>query len=164
MTGTALFSCKEFEVFRRENGKHYIVAPDGAGVIALDAQERILLTREYRPSLDRVIWRIPAGKVDAGETLLQAARRELREEAGFDARQLMPFSERQETTAFIKRTKAIFIARDLFASPLDSGDEPVQPDVHFLPAEKVLELLNTGELTGDVAAALYRFLHLEKRV
>lgn len=159
-----LFTCPQFDVHCHSNGRHYIVAPDGAGVLALDASGNCLLTREYRPNLGRTVWRVPAGKVENGETMLQTAHRELREEAGYDARSMELFMAYDANSAFAKRKKAFFIARDIFESPLDTGDEEIAPEVHFVPPAEVLRLLNEGELTGDIAAALYRFLHTEKLI
>jgi 8-oxo-dGTP pyrophosphatase MutT (NUDIX family) len=52
-------------------------------VVPLTGEGQVVLIRQYRPGLDRVLWEIPAGCVDAGESPLQAARRELHEETGY---------------------------------------------------------------------------------
>src|SRR5260370_12836018 len=57
------------------------------GVLALDAQQRVLLVGQYRYPLDRYSWEIPEGGAGRGETPLAAARRELGEETGYVARQ-----------------------------------------------------------------------------
>ena len=56
--------------------------PDAVVVIAHDAQGRLLVIREKRPVAGGYIWALPAGKVDVGESFLQAAEREVREETG----------------------------------------------------------------------------------
>lgn len=141
-----------------------IDAPNGAGIIALNADNHILMTREYRPHLDQYMWRIPAGKCEAGEDFVQTAHRELREESGFDAQHMDMFVTYKVDIAFLDRQLAIFVARDLFESPLDTGDEMIQPDVHFMSPQDVLQLLNDGQIIGDIAACLYRFLHVYKLV
>jgi ADP-ribose pyrophosphatase len=54
----------------------------GAAVFVVDADDRALLVKIYRPALDRVCLEIPRGRGDVGETAAQAARRELLEETG----------------------------------------------------------------------------------
>src|SRR6476660_4336848 len=57
-----------------------------AGVLVLDDADRVLLVGQHRYALDAWSWEIPEGGVPAGETALEGARRELREETGVEAR------------------------------------------------------------------------------
>ena len=58
--------------------------PDYAAIIAITEDRRVLAVRQYRPALDRYTLELPSGIVDAGETAEAAARRELREETGYE--------------------------------------------------------------------------------
>jgi ADP-ribose pyrophosphatase len=60
-----------------------INAPNGVLVVALTADARIILVRQFRPALGCHTLEIPAGSVDPGESPLDAAARELLEESGF---------------------------------------------------------------------------------
>src|SRR5882762_1110413 len=60
--------------------------PGGAAVVAIDAQERVCLLRQYRYVADGWIWELPAGKLEPNEPPLETAKRELIEEAGTSAR------------------------------------------------------------------------------
>ena len=55
------------------------------GVLALDDADRVLLVGQHRYALDAYSWEIPEGGVPIGETPLEGAQRELREETGMDA-------------------------------------------------------------------------------
>src|SRR5688572_5360824 len=55
------------------------------GVLAIDDQDRVLLVGQHRYALDEYSWEIPEGGVPDGESALEGARRELREETGIDA-------------------------------------------------------------------------------
>ena len=59
-----------------------------AVVMPVDERKRVLLVRQYRLPAKQSLWELPAGRVDPGETPLQAARRELAEETGYRARKL----------------------------------------------------------------------------
>ncbi len=60
--------------------------PGGAAAVALDAEERICLLRQYRYVADGWLWELPAGKLEPDEPPLATAQRELAEEAGVRAR------------------------------------------------------------------------------
>ncbi|MBA3266440.1 MAG: NUDIX hydrolase, partial [Nocardioidaceae bacterium] len=53
------------------------------GVLALTPEGRLVMVRQFRPGPDRVVLNVPGGFVDAGETPVEAAARELTEETGF---------------------------------------------------------------------------------
>ena len=90
-----VYSCKLFRVTEDEavdarTGFHIrrsVVRHAGSAVMmAVDNKKRILLVRQYRLPADRYLWELPAGRLDPGEKPLQAARRELAEETGYQAR------------------------------------------------------------------------------
>ena len=60
-----------------------VVLPDFAAVVALTTDQRLVMVRGYKHGLGRVVLSVPAGLVDAGETPLAAAQRELLEETGY---------------------------------------------------------------------------------
>ena len=59
--------------------------PDYAAVVATTVEGRAVLVRQYRPAVETVTLELPSGLVDPGESPVEAARRELREETGYDA-------------------------------------------------------------------------------
>ncbi len=60
--------------------------PGAVGIVAVDAEGRVLLVRQWRHAVGRALWEIPAGTLGKGEQPEAAARRELAEETGFTAR------------------------------------------------------------------------------
>ena len=58
---------------------------DWVNVVALTPDARVVLIRQYRFGTEQITLEIPGGLVDPGETPLEAARRELREETGYEA-------------------------------------------------------------------------------
>jgi ADP-ribose pyrophosphatase len=72
----------------RSHNKEIIEYPYSVAIIAFTAPDQIILEKQYRHTVKDVIYEIPAGKIDPGETPLQAARRELKEETGYSAGKL----------------------------------------------------------------------------
>jgi ADP-ribose pyrophosphatase len=162
-----VFECPIFKVEEADvevpGGKRekrwYVVKRDAIGVVAIDGDGRVLLTREYRSAAGEVRWRIPAGGVRPGESPEAAAHRELREETGYDCSVLEPLVHIKDPSAMIKQVSHFFLARQLFKSPLDSG-EWEQIDVVPSDADDVRQLLNNGELRGGIAAALSKAIEV----
>lgn len=65
--------------------REIIVNDDAAAVVALDEENNIVLVKQYRYALKREVLEIPAGKVEKGEDFLNAAKRELVEETGYES-------------------------------------------------------------------------------
>lgn len=65
--------------------------PGSAVMMAVDEEDRVLLVRQFRLPANQELWELPAGRIDAGETVLDAAKRELREETGYSAKHWTPW-------------------------------------------------------------------------
>ncbi|MGH9630682.1 MAG: NUDIX hydrolase, partial [Bryobacteraceae bacterium] len=94
--------------------KRAIVRHAGSAVMMpVDSKGRILLVRQYRLPARQYLWELPAGRVDDGETVLSAARRELREETGYTARRWTRLASFYPSPGFLGEKMTIFLAQDL---------------------------------------------------
>ena len=97
-------------------------------VVPLLDPETVLLIREYAAGVHRYELGLVKGRIDAGETPLEAANRELQEEAGYAARELVPLRALTLSPSYMSHQAHVVVARDLYPQRLP-GDEPEPPEV-----------------------------------
>ena len=93
----------------------------------LDA-DTVLLVREYAAGVHRYELGLVKGRIDAGETPLEAANRELQEEAGYGARELQVLRSISLAPGYMSHQTHLVLARDLYPQRLP-GDEPEELEV-----------------------------------
>ncbi|MFO1406255.1 MAG: NUDIX hydrolase [Steroidobacteraceae bacterium] len=91
--------------------------PGGAAVVAVDAEGRTCLLRQYRHAAAGWVTEIPAGKLDGGEAPLECARRELAEEAGRTAGRWDSLGAFMSSPGVLTEVIHLFLARDLEPVP-----------------------------------------------
>jgi ADP-ribose pyrophosphatase len=116
----------------------WIVEHPGAVAIApVNAAGELVLVRQYRHSARDAILELPAGRIEAGEPALAAARRELSEETGLSARKWRPLARFLAAPGFSSEWITLFEARDLTPGP-SSPDEDEELEVVTRPLEAVV--------------------------
>jgi len=126
--------------------KRAIVQHRGSAVMmAVDGRDRILLVRQYRLPARQYLWELPAGRVDEGETPLQAAKRELAEETGYRARTWKKLAEFYPSPGFLAEKMTIYIATGLtegVQTPME--DERIQ--TRWFSADEIDRLVERGKI------------------
>lgn len=104
--------------------REFVVHPGAVMIVALLDDGRVVLERQYRYPLSSVMVEFPAGKLDAGESSLACAKRELQEETGFTARQWAKAGVLHTAIAYSSEFIDIWFARGLMSGEqqLDSGE------------------------------------------
>jgi 8-oxo-dGTP pyrophosphatase MutT (NUDIX family) len=77
---------------------HAVEQADYVSIVALTANGKIPIVRQYRPAIEGFSWELPAGMVDAGESPIDCCRRELLEETGLTARRIERLGENSPCT------------------------------------------------------------------
>jgi ADP-ribose pyrophosphatase len=135
-----------------------VIHPGAVAVLALDDAYQVLLIRQYRHPVGRLLWEIPAGLRDvAGEAPWATARRELLEEAGYRARDWRVLVDYYTSPGFSTERLRIFLARDLELVPAAERDfvpegEEAQLLPAWLPLDEAVRKVLAGELHNGVAA------------
>lgn len=127
-------------------GREYVVHPGAVAIVALTDSGELVLERQYRYPLARDFYEVPAGKIDPGEPPLETARRELREETGYVAREWRHLATIHPLIAYSDEAIEIFLARGLERreAKLDAGEFL---EVFTLPFADALDWVRTGHIT-----------------
>jgi ADP-ribose pyrophosphatase len=135
---------------------HCVTQADYVGILAITADGMIPIVRQYRPAVEDFTWEFPAGTVDGAETPEQAARRELLEEAGMRADEIVNLGTFIPDTGRVDVGSHAFFARgERVAAPAaDAGVE-----VRWITAAELHAMMRGGEFRfqlhwGIIAAAL----------
>ena len=135
-----------------------VIHPGAVAVLALDDAQQVLLIRQYRHPVGRLLWEVPAGLRDvAGEQPWATARRELLEEAGYRARDWQVLADYYTSPGFSTERLRVFLARDLEFVPESERDfvpegEETQLVSAWLPLDEAVREVFAGHLHNGVAA------------
>lgn len=119
--------------------------PGGAAVVALDADGRVCLLRQYRHAAGGWIWELPAGKRDAGEDPRQTAARELEEEAGLTARRWQPLGGILSSPGVFTEVVYLFLAQELTRVPARAERHEVF-EVHWVALTDAIGRVMDGDI------------------
>jgi NTP pyrophosphohydrolases including oxidative damage repair enzymes len=129
------------------------------GIIALDEEMHIYLVGQYRFALDAYSWEIPEGGCPKGESYLDAAKRELLEEAGLTARSWREIMQVHLSNSICDEKGIIFLATDLqqgVAAPEETEDIRIKR-VSFAEA---VAMINDGTITDSISIVAIQKLQL----
>jgi ADP-ribose pyrophosphatase len=131
---------------------HQLSQADYVGILAVTGSGLIPIVRQYRPAVEAFTWEFPAGTLNAGESPEDAARRELREEAGLHADELINLGCFIPDTGRLQINSHAFFAR---ATPLPH--HPPEPGLttEFVTAERLRQMIRSLEFRHQIHLAIY---------
>jgi len=136
-------------------------ANQAAGVLVLDADDRVLLVGQHRYTLDAYSWEIPEGGVPDGETALDGARRELREETGVEAADWHELARVHLSNSVTDEFAVLFVATGLtHGPPTPDGTEDLQ--IRWPPFEDVLAMTLDGSISDAMTVLAVERLALRR--
>ena len=133
-------------------------------VIAVDAEENILLVKQYRRAPDKELLEIPAGGIDKGEDPEVAVIREMREETGLRPQKVERLCGFYTTPGFCDEYLYLYLVEDMVPDPLSAEDTP-GIEVVRVPVSEVRELVSSGKIEDvkTIAGLLYYLEYCKNR-
>jgi len=116
-----------------------------AVMMPVDGKGRVLLVRQFRLAAGASLWELPAGRVDEGETVLAAARRELIEETGYRARKWRKLVTYYASPGYVAETMTIYLATGLTAGQATPMEDERIECRWFTPNE-LDRMIRTGRI------------------
>lgn len=144
-------SLSEREIIHHSGGAAVLLIKDGA----------VLLVKQFRYAYGKVIYEIPAGKLNKGEDSLIAAARELEEETGYRAKLVRMF-DLYPSPGYTDEVIYVYFAEsyEFTAQKLDDGEFL---NCEFITFDKVLQMIESGEICdAKTVSAIYRYINLNR--
>jgi len=141
-----------------------IVEHSGAvAIVAVDEEQNVCLVRQYRKPVEKVLLEIPAGTMDAGETPLDCARRELEEETGLKANNLEEILYYYSAPGFCDEKLHIFLATGLECGKAKPDDDEFLETVR-MPLEEAYQAILNGDIIDgkSIIGLQYAFYQSKK--
>jgi ADP-ribose pyrophosphatase len=129
----------------RQSSFEIIRHPGGAAVLPELADGRLLLIRQFRPSIGQMVYEIPAGRLEPGESPQVCAARELIEETGYRAAEVLPLGSFWSTVGFCDEKVFLYLGKELVAA-----EQQLEPDelIELCPMTPgdAMEKMESGEI------------------
>lgn len=133
--------------------RHFMDHPGAVAVLALDAEDRVCLIRQYRHPVRLREWELPAGLLDlAGESPLAAAQRELGEEVDLVATSWSLLADFANSPGGSNEVIRVFLARDLASTGAvyERTAEEADMLVRWVPLKEIVEAVRAGRVQNAI--------------
>ena len=161
---TPIFSLQQIKLIpdqKRTPSDFYVLdAPEWINIIALTPENEILLVEQYRAGIDEPTLEIPGGMVDSGEEPIEAAKRELLEETGFESKNWSTFGKTSSNPAILNNFTHLYLALDCIKTDEQKMDGTEDILLHQLPLNYFLELVQNGTVHHSIVLAAVTHLLL----
>ena len=176
LSSETVFTCPLFRVQHdkiiepggRENERDVIRHNGSVVILALDNAKNkknpwVVMERQYRHAANQFLWELPAGKIDAGEEALAAAKRELIEETGYRAKKWRPLVEYFASPGFLGESMKVFLAEDLKAGDAQP-EEDEEIELRLVRLSEVLKMIEKGAIEdGKTLTSVLLYVRLRDR-
>ena len=145
--------------------REVITHPGSVVVLPVLEDGRIVMIRQYRHATRQYLWELVAGRIDEGETVKEAAARELKEETGYRAKRFTEFLDVFPTPGFLEERMHILLAEGLTEGEAQpEADEKIIS--HAYRVKELKQMMKKGKLRDgkSIAGILYYLTFLKVRV
>ncbi len=136
---------------------YVLSAPNWINIIPLTPAGEVVMVRQYRHGIEDLTLEVPGGMVDPGEDPMTAARREMLEESGYDANEIVEIGKVHPNPAIQANYCFSFLARDVrqLTKPEQNGAE--ETEVVTVPLVRIKDMIAGGEITHALTITAFSF-------
>ncbi len=146
----------------RETRREIVEHSDCVAIVAIDANDNVLLVKQFRKSVEKELLEIPAGGIDPGEDAVTTVRREMREETGYLPQKVERLGGFYSTPGYCTEYLHLYLATDLTPSQLFAEDTESIKLVR-VPISQIPSLITSGSICDAKSiAGLLIFLKYRK--
>jgi ADP-ribose pyrophosphatase len=168
-----IYRCRIFSVRRDQSRSprsgqtwdfHVLETADWVNVVPLTGAQQVVMVRQYRHGVRDLTLEVPAGLIDpADRTPAEAALRELREETGYGAREIIPLGAVHPNPAIMNNQCHMFVAHDVELQGAPQWDGTEELAVESVPLAHVPELIANGAISNALTLVAFYLLELRMR-
>ena len=129
----------------RQTKREVVEHSDCVAIVAVDADDNVLLVRQFRKPVEKKLLEIPAGCIEPGEEPVATVRREMREETGYLPRSIKRMGGFYSTPGFCTEYLHLYLATDLVPERLYASDTE-SIELVRVPLSQATELINSGTI------------------
>jgi 8-oxo-dGTP pyrophosphatase MutT (NUDIX family) len=141
---------------KREGIYGYLIKPVGVFVLPVDTNGTIYLIHQFRYPIKKYIYEIPGGVVNKNETLLQNAKRELKEETGITAKSWKRIGSYYAAAGHETTKMVVYLATNIdisnYTRSLSDGDEIISKIIK-LDKIDLIKMIKTGKISCGITLA-----------
>lgn len=130
---------------KRYSKREIVEHPGGVGIVAITDDNCLILVRQYRKAVNRMLLEIPAGKLEVNEEPRETAIRELKEETGFEAKNYNYLLEFYTSPGYTTEKIYLFMATDL-TEGLQELDDGEYCEIEKYTIDDLLKMIDRGEI------------------
>ncbi len=146
----------------RETTREIVEHSDCVAIIAIDANDNVLLVNQFRKPVEKELLEIPAGGIEAGEDPVMTVHREMREETGYLPKKVERLGGFYSTPGYCTEYLYLYLATDLIPSQLHAEDTESIRLVR-VPIGQIPSLITSGSICDAKSiAGLLSFLEYQK--
>lgn len=136
----------------QNNYGHVHFKKNAIGIVPIDSEGNTWIVGQHRYTLTEYSWEIPMGASETGESFIETAHRELKEETGLSATSMTKLMRVHTSNSITNEVGYVFVARALTLGET-SFDEMEVLKIRKLPLQEVVEMVLQGEITDAISVA-----------
>ncbi|TJX61439.1 NUDIX hydrolase [Soehngenia saccharolytica] len=133
---------------KKYSKREIVEHPGAVAIIAINENKEMIMIRQYRKAIDKILLEIPAGKLELNEEPIESAKRELKEETGYTADKIEYVMEFYTSPGFSNEKIYLFLAQGL-----TEGEQELEVgeyiDVEKYSLDELMKMIKLGEIVDS---------------